>query len=424
MGTFTPTLSEQDIAVKQANKIIESIYKMDVNEHKLLLLATKKVNEMELLNQHFDERTRIVISSSEFARQYGISRQSAFEIIVEAKKSIYDREFVYLHQDPKTGALSPMYSRWFQSRGADNVKGEISFQFTSAVVPLIYLVENEYTLLDLNEVGKLKSKYSVRLYKYLMRWVNAPYRNKISYEELRGIFGLDEAEYPEMCDFKKRVLNIAVKQVKAGTGYKDLEVKSHKTGVKVTHFSFHYTKYDNSFIRNSKKVIESDEGKNKAPAEYTVTYMSEKQIAAFSNSIAMKVGNDEYPQFADLSALSAPGQGWEVLAARIAGDFKKGNFAPYLKYLQLLGFKQKNKPVPASVDENMAPDQPAPDEGQQINKKNPFFLPEPMYQMYLTKGGKLTRDQLLEVAMAENIPPEKVMLNQGINIRAGRGVAS
>ena len=94
-------LSDNDIAVKQANKLIESIYRMDINEHKLLLLATKKVNEMELKNEPFNERTKITIGAVEFANQYGISRQSAFEIIIEATKSIYDREFDYLHVDEK-----------------------------------------------------------------------------------------------------------------------------------------------------------------------------------------------------------------------------------------------------------------------------------------------------------------------------------
>lgn len=412
---------ETDIAVKQANKLIESIYKMDVNEHKLLLLATKKVNEMELRNEPFNERTRITISSAEFAKQYGISRPSAFEIIVEAKNSIYDREFVYLHVE-KDGSVEPMKSRWFQARQADKAKGEISFMFASAVIPLIYLVKSEYTLLDLQEIGQLKSKYAVRLYKYLMRWVNAPYKNKITVEQMREIFGLNDDEYPAMCDFRKRVLDIAVKQVKAGTGFKDLSVKNHKTGVKVTAFSFHYTNYANEVIKGARKqVIEGNAAQAGEGEDYVIHQMTIEQIDTFSKSLALKTRDN--PAFAGLGALVEPGQDWSVLASRIAKDFKKGVFAPYLEYLKLLGFKptKLNKtPLTGQPDENTAISKPDPEQNKQEPKKseNPklFDLPDNVYQKYVAKGGQLTKDQIIEVAMAENLMPFQVIMREGISI--------
>lgn len=418
---------DNDIAVKQANKLIESIYKMDVNEHKLLLLATKKVNEMELKNQPFSERTKITITGAEFAQQYGITRQTAFEIIVEAKKTIYSREFDYLYQE-KDGTVSPMKSRWLQAQGTDKAKGEISFMFASAVIPLIYLVKSEYTLLDLQEIGQLKSKYAVRLYKYLMRWVNAPYKNKIPIEQLRSIFGLEDNEYPEMRDFRKRVLDIAVKQVKAGTGFKDLTVKNYKTGVKVTAFSFHYTKYENELIKNSRKqVIEAADDPGQKD-EYVIYRMTPEQINAFSKSLAMKTKDN--PSFAGLGQLVEPGQDWSVLADRIADDFNNGVFAPYLEYLKLLGFKPTvfNKtPFNGQSGENTPPDEGNPDQESEKPAENPgeepknpenapFQLPDNVFNKYKAKGGKLTKDQILEAAMAENVQPFKIMLNEGIRI--------
>lgn len=418
---------EADIAVKQANRLIESIYKMELNEHKLLLLATKKVNEMELRNHPFNERTKITISSSEFAEQYDVARQTAFDIIVDAKKSIYEREFDYLHVE-ENGTVTPMKSRWFQARGMDAGKGEISFMFASAVIPLIYLVKSEYTLLDLHEIGQLNSKYAVRLYKYLMRWVNAPYKNKIPTEQLRVIFGLSDDEYPRIFDFRRRVLDVAVKMVRENTGFKDLEVKGHKTGVRVTSFSFHYTSYSNDLIKNSRKqVIEAanDPGQKD---EYVIYRMTPEQINAFSKSLAMKTKDNT--SFAGLGQLVEPGQDWSVLADRIADDFNNGVFAPYLEYLKLLGFKPNafNKTPPIGQSgENTPSDEGNPDQEQESlveshgeepkNPENaPFQLPDNVFNKYKAKGGKLTKDQILEAAMAENVQPFKIMLSEGIRI--------
>lgn len=412
-------LSDNDIAVKQANKLIESIYRMDINEHKLLLLATKKVNEMELKNEPFNERTKITIGAVEFANQYGISRQSAFEIIIEAKKSIYDREFDYLHVDEK-GQVSQMKSRWLQSRQVDKAKSEISFMFASAVIPLIYLVKSEYTLLDLQEIGQLKSKYAVRLYKYLMRWVNAPYKNKIPIEQLRVVFGLQEDEYPEMRDFRKRVLDTAVRQVRGSTGFKDLTVKNYKTGVKVTAFSFHYTGYDNQLIKNHKKqVIESSTDPDKTTDEYVIYRMTEEQINTFSKSIALKTKDDS--RFFSLGALVDEGQDWSSLAERIASDFRKGVFTPYLEFLKLVGFKPNkfNKTPPVGkTSENTAIPEANHEDSSKESVNNPFELSDAHYELYVKKGGKLSKDQILEAAMADNMPPIRVMLANGINILA------
>lgn len=413
-------LSENDIVLKQANRLIESIYKMDVNEHKLLLLATKKVNEMELRNEHFDERTIVTITGAEFAKQYGITTPSAFKILVTAKKSIYDREFDYLHIDPKTGKVKPMHSRWFQARGESEGKSEINFMFTSAVVPLIYLVEKEYTMLDLQEIVKLKSKYAIRLYKFLMRWVNAPYRNKIPIEKLRDIFGLEGDEYTNMCDFKKRVLDAAVKQVRAGTGFKDLTVKNYKEGVKVVAFSFHYTKYDNQLIKNSKKqVIESSIDPDKKPDEYVIYRMTDEQISTFSKSIALKTKDDS--RFFSLGSLVDEGQDWSSLAERIASDFRKGVFTPYLEFLKLVGFKPNkfNKtPTVSSTNENTAIPEANHEDSSKESVNNPFELSDAHYEMYVKKGGKLSKDQILEAAMADNVSPVKIMIADGVNIKA------
>lgn len=409
-----------DIAVKQANKLIESIYKMDVNEHKLLLLATKKVNEMELKKQPFNERTKVTITSSEFAKQYNIGRSSAFEIIVEAKKSIYDREFDYLHVDEK-GQVSQMKSRWLQARQTDKAKSEISFMFASAVIPLIYLVETEYTLLDLQEIGQLKSKYSVRLYKYLMRWVNAPYKNKVNIDQLRLNFGLEDNEYPRICDLKRRVLDIAVKQIRAGTGFKDLEVVTHKEGVKVVAFSFHYTKYDNQLIKNSKKqVIESSIDPDKKPDEYVIYRMTDEQITAFAPAIAAKASAGE-AGFSVIGAMAGTGMKAEGLAKLIEGDFRKGVFTPYLGVLKILGFKptkfNKTPPV-SSTSENTAIPEANHKDSSKESVNNPFELSEAHYELYVKKGGKLSKDQILEAAMADNVSPVKIMIADGINIKA------
>lgn len=429
------TTLSTDIAAKQANRLIESIYKMDVNEHKLLLLATRKVNELELRNEPFSERTRIVITAAEFAKQYGISRPSAFEIIVNAKDTIYDREFTYLHVEGDK--IIPMRSRWLQARQEDKGKSEISFMFASAVIPLIYLVETEYTMLDLHEVGKLKSKYAVRLYKHLMRWVNAPYKNKISLEKLREIYGLDDTEYSAMRDFKKRVLDISVKQVAAGTAFKDLTYSVEKVGAKITHVSFHYTKYSNKNIKNTAKVLE---GEAKPAQDYVIYQMTDSQIKTFATTIAKKASKLE-TGFYDISQMVEPGQSDNALYEKIVDDFVNGNFEPYYSVLQLLDFKPNlfnrtpykavNQAIDNSGSDGAENKEKAPQSagelqidgdnnedcegGEIIEGESKTVYTEfsendiSSYQVYAKRKNALSLDQILELSNEKQIPPGQVI---------------
>lgn len=341
-------LSESDIAVKQANSLIESIYKMDLTEHRLLLLATKKVNKMELMGEEFNERTKITISCAEFAKQYDLDLRNAFDMLVAAKLSIYEKEFTFLYLNKQTGIVEPMKSRWFQARGVDKAKSEISFMFASAVIPLIYLVEKEYTLLDLDEIGKLKSKYAVRLYKFLMRWLNAPYKNQIPIDKMRNnVFRLESDEYPRMTDFKKRVLDVAVKQVGENTGFKGLTAKTHKSGVKVSGFSFHYDNYENDLIKG-KKATQPIEGTAVDVGDYVIYQMTIKQIDLAVGKIISACRDQKLDGFEIITSMAESGQEWDVIESKLKSDFRNGVFEPYYDVLKIIGFKpsKTNKTPP------------------------------------------------------------------------------
>ena len=73
-----------------------------------------------------------------------------------------------------------------------------------------------------------------------------------------------------------------------------------------------------------------------------------------------------------------------------------------------MGSTGENTPTDSGVESN---------ESEEAKQK-PFKLPDSLYAKYVAKGGKLTRDQILEVAMAENVKPVRVMLDNGINVLA------
>lgn len=364
-----------DLVVKQANKLIYSVYRMEANEQKLILLATRIVNEMEMKNIQFNSDTEIVITADQFAKAYGINKQRAFEFLCEAKNTIYDRSFEIDYVD-QNGQIKPTSSRWIHRKGEMKAKSEISMFFAPAVIPFIYLVKEEFTLMDLKEVGRLKSKYAIRLYKYLMRWKNANFQPTVSYEQLREILGLDDEEYLIKYDFKKRVLDVAVNQINKGTGFINLKYEGVKKGTSINHFKFTYEKYDNDTInitpldksKAAKKAKTDNDGtgvaskskksntgetraaradKNTKPKASDSNHklfdfgMTVPQANMFASKIIKGILENN-PKIQPVGHMANENEDPESFKKRICEDLLVGNFKGYEEALKALGCKEHN----------------------------------------------------------------------------------
>lgn len=404
---------ESSLVAKQANKLIESVYRMEVEEQKLILLATRKINELELKGLPFTPETEVVITADEFAKIYGVPKQRAFEALTSAKNTIYDRSFEmdYVGND---GVIKPISSRWIHAKGEMKSKSEVSMFFTPSVIPYLYLVvKTEFTLLDLKEVGRLKNKYAVRLYQILMKWRNAEYQPSFPVESLRRKLGLEPHEYKQGGDFNKRVVGVAVDQINKGTGFVGLKAVPLKNGRTIVAYRFEFDSYDNKTINItplSKNGAERQPRENNG--EFVLHQMTVEQIKTFSSQIANKVVDGE-TGFSHLSTKVAAGSSSKELAAAIAKDLQNANFDEYLEPLKILGFKptKVNKtPLGAKQGENKggSTNDTPPD------KKSPFNLNEKHYQMYLKKGGTKSRDDIVRIAMDEDTTTLHVMNSNGV----------
>lgn len=359
---------ETDLIARQANKLIESVYRMEVEEQKLILLATKKVNDLELQGLPFTPETEVVITADEFAKAYGIPKQRAFEALIDAKNTIYDRSFEMDYIDTN-GVKKPISSRWIHAKGEMKNKSEVSMFFTPAVIPFIYLVvKEEFTLMDLKEVGRLKSKYAVRLYQLLMKWRNAEHQPTFTIENLRNKLGLEETEYLQLGDFNKRVIQVAVQQINLGTGFVELKAVPKKEGRKIISFRFEYKKYDNETINVTAKPVKSattsnkggddDEGnpikqkpikpktgQNKPVYDesnnygYTDHLVSKPQAMTFSSKIIQALVAKE-AEVDYLRSKAGRGESFPKFREEIIIDLMAGDVKPYAKALRFLGYVQ------------------------------------------------------------------------------------
>lgn len=220
-----------DLVVKD-NALIQASYTLGLVEQRLILLAIIEARETGL---GITPDTYLDIYASHYAKKFDVSVQSAYQSLSDAVETLYQRQ-VTLHKTYK-GHPERQKVRWVSGISYVDSVAAVRIRFSPDVVPLITRLEERYTEYELKQIAGLQSAYAVRLYELLIQWHNVENIPVFELAYFRMQLGLNTDEYTAMCDFKKRVLDLAVSQINEHTdiiiGYEQV-----KAGRVITGFTF------------------------------------------------------------------------------------------------------------------------------------------------------------------------------------------
>lgn len=309
-------MSKTDLVVK-SNRLNSAIQNLSLPELRIIQLAIVDARET---GNGLSTDTPLRIDAMRYAEAFETTRQNAYNRMKEAEETLFNRRFTFLDSEGKT-----VKSRWIQRVRYLDDEGAIELAFTLDVVKGITRLdgaEEFFTQYLLSQTSNLNSVYSVRLYELLIQWKTAVKTPVFELSLFRGQMGLNDGEYKAMCDFKKRVLDLAVNEINEKT---DLTVSytQEKKGRLIHGFKFTVKQKE-----KTKKEVKTDRDNNTFDMFYKMT---DKQIDTFATKLA------------NLPALShkAPvGASMQEFISMIASDLrneKKQSF--YKPFLEQLGFK-------------------------------------------------------------------------------------
>lgn len=305
-----------DLVVK-SNRLNMAIQNLTLPELRIVQLAIVDARET---GNGLSTDTPLRIDAMRYAEAFETTRQNAYNRMKEAEETLFNRRFTFLDSEGKT-----VKSRWIQRVRYLDDEGAIELAFTLDVVKGITRLdgaEEFFTQYLLSQTSNLNSVYSVRLYELLIQWKTSGKTPVFELSLFRGQMGLNDGEYKAMCDFKKRVLDLAVNEINEKT---DLTVAytQEKKGRLIHGFKFTVKQKE-----KTKKEVKTDRDNNTLDMFYKMT---DKQIDTFATKLA------------NLPALShkAPvGASMQQFTNKIASDLrdeKKQSF--YKPFLEQLGFK-------------------------------------------------------------------------------------
>lgn len=306
----------KDLVVKD-NALINASYNLDLVEQRLVLLA---IIEARQTGKGINANDALVIHASSYIENFGVEKHTAYAVLKEASKVLFDRRFTYQSLTDK-GNVKTTHSRWVSEISYIDKEASVSLIFSPAVVPLITRLEERFTSYELKQVSQLTSRYATRLYELLVAWRSTGQTPIFEISEFRQQLGVADDEYTRSDNFKRRVLDIAISQINSFT---DIKVKpeQHKTGRSISGYSFSF---------KSKISVKTIPKKSNEQPEL-IDQLTNKQIHVFSSKLAYE------SSFA--SKYSQVGESYDDFAIRISLELTEPKkVQEYLPYLKQVGFQ-------------------------------------------------------------------------------------
>lgn len=236
--------------VVEANSLIQSVARMDAMPLKLFEIAVSGLD-----SKSDDSATIVKVKKQAIFKTFGIQGKNRnAQLTTLAEKLRHDADFqitvVNEHGTQDVG-ISPV--SYTENPHNDDY---IVIGFTPQIMPYISALKKCFTKYQLADVLKLKSRYAIVLYRWLMMsWRQyehyfgtkertpqqlVDYQNpRASLDELHRLTGTTK-KYRDFRNFRKNVLDAAVNEINSQTGYA-IAYEKVSSGRRVTGIIFHIT---------------------------------------------------------------------------------------------------------------------------------------------------------------------------------------
>jgi Protein involved in initiation of plasmid replication len=300
------------------NALINASYNLDLVEQRLILLAIVEARES---GKGINANDPLTVHAESYINQFGVHRNTAYQALKDACDDLFARQFSYQSLSEK-GNIINHKSRWVSEVAYIDNEAVVRLIFAPAIVPLITRLEEQFTKYEIQQISNLTSAYAVRLYEILIAWRSTGKTPLITIYDFRQKIGVLETEYKRMYDFKKYVLDIALKQVNEHT-----DILSKLNSIKLVDLllAFHLA------LNRKRSATHSVESKRDPNTLDLFSKITDKQRHLFANKLS------ELPEMSKYSQGTESYQQFAVRIAAMLQDAEK--FKELLPLLRKVGFQ-------------------------------------------------------------------------------------
>ena len=313
-------MSKETRLVVKDNALIDASFNLSLVEQRLMLLAIVEAREIQDLTPD----TPIEVKATAYREQYNTDSSEAYKQLSEATKQLFNRQFSYIDKYKGDDAIT--VSRWLNEATYINNKGTVVIYLNRNVISMISRLEANFTKYLLEQVSDFKSQYSIRLYELLIKYKDVGNSKKYTIEEIRSLLGIGVNEYKVLADFKKRVLDLAVKEINDKTDT-TIKYEQFKEGRTISHILF----------KIGKKLAKKKKDSKDQNTVDMFTGLSIKQCLMFGDKLSRDIAFQNHYK-------ANVGENIEDYAERIATMLSDSFYVTeWMPYLETVGYINHKK---------------------------------------------------------------------------------
>lgn len=248
MKTFQPVEYKGNELVVQNNSLINSPRNLNLQEQKLFLFLISKINPLD-----FDQNLKFRISVREFASAIGTNRTNNSYRDVRNLVQTLQQKVITLHRtetniETITDITLITYAKYWPTLGYADI------EINSNLLPFLSELHEQFTRYKLSNITKLSSLYAIRLYELLKIQENLGKRI-FFIDNLRKKLKLTDNSLPSFKDFRRRVLEIAKREINSKTDL-TIDYIFHKEGRKIVAVEFNIESKSKSNLLSVSKELQ------------------------------------------------------------------------------------------------------------------------------------------------------------------------
>ena len=268
--------------VIKSNTLIEASINLTTVEARILDLVFSDISGVPEIERdayiQLDDMNEFKVHVSDYIKAYeSCELNNAYTTMKEASERLFGRYFTYYKESEHfDDALEVHKTRWVYDIGYAENQAYITVKLNPIVIGMVGKLKTCFTQYNITHKAGLNGQYAYRLYDMCKQWENKKYDTEISLYQLRQRFGLEKDQYKTMSNFKRVVLDPAVRQINESPA-SDITVKyeQKKVGKVITDFVFKVKAKKRPIEGKSKDITPNNE---KLKTSWQKNGLTDKQI--------------------------------------------------------------------------------------------------------------------------------------------------
>ena len=226
-----------NLMYSQSNDFVSSPYAQEFSAQELktmeFIISQTTKDDIHLAENN--QSKLISLSISKFANMIGAHPTDIYKRVNELSDNLMSKKIKlkYLNKNKQESFIKHTL---FNSMAYDD--GILTIAINPFVLPYFLELSGEFTQFSLENILRIGSSYGIKLYKLLKQYENSHWKTrKFTLIELREQFGISDEKYPRYNDFKRTVIDTAIKHINQSTDIL-VDYTEVKLGRKISELKF------------------------------------------------------------------------------------------------------------------------------------------------------------------------------------------